>query len=100
MERPQPIPQFATEAEEAEWWHQQRDRFTASAEAAETHGELKLRRLDSQTFEAAKNITIRVAGQDLRRARELAAKRGLPYQTNLKMLLHEALDNEEKRLAS
>jgi len=32
--------------------------------------------------------------------RELAAKRGLWYQTYLKLLLHEALDAEEKKLAS
>ena len=29
-----------------------------------------------------------------------AAKRGLRYQTYLKMLLHEALEAEEKKLAS
>ncbi|MDQ6676220.1 MAG: hypothetical protein M3Z09_02870 [Acidobacteriota bacterium] len=48
----------------------------------------------------AKNITIRVAEKDFIRARDLAAKRGLPYQTYLKMLFHEALDNEEKHFPS
>ena len=47
-----------------------------------------------------KSITIRVPDQDLIRARRLAANRGLRYQTYLKMLLHEALDAEEKKLAS
>lgn len=98
-----PIPHFANEADEAQWWYEQRDKLTAKAEAALARGELKLRRLapsppDSPT--PAKNITIRVAEQDLTRARQLAAKRGMRYQTYLKMLLHEALDNEEKRLAS
>jgi hypothetical protein len=32
--------------------------------------------------------------------RTLAAKRGVRYQTYLKMLLHEALAAEEKKLAS
>ena len=44
--------------------------------------------------------TIRLDPQDISRARALAAKRGVRYQTYLKMLLHEALAAEEKRLAS
>jgi hypothetical protein len=36
----------------------------------------------------------------LSRARQFAAQRGLRYQTYLKILLHEALDAEEKKLAS
>ena len=48
---------------------------------------------------ASETVTIRIPGNELTRARELAAKRGLRYQTYLKMLLHEALDAEEKRLA-
>jgi hypothetical protein len=75
--------------------------LTAQAETALAHGELKLRRLDPSLPPAsARNITIRFAEQDLWRARDLATKRGLRYQTYLKMLLHEALDNEEERPAS
>lgn len=99
----QAIPKFSNEAEEAEWWYQQRDRLTHQAGDALVRGELRIRRLaplPPKTTMPARNITIRVAEQDLIRARELAAKRGLRYQTYLKMLLHEALDNEEKRLAS
>ncbi|MDQ6676886.1 MAG: hypothetical protein M3Z09_06280 [Acidobacteriota bacterium] len=64
----QPIPTFADEAEEAQWWYQQRDQLTANAEAALARGEIEIR--------------------------------GLPYQTYLKMLFHEALDNEEKHFPS
>ncbi len=100
MDNPQPIPQFSNEAEEAQWWYEQRDQLTAQAEASLARRELKLRRLDpSPSQTPARNITIRVADHDLTRARDLAAKRGLRYQTYLKMLLHEALDNEEQRLA-
>ena len=100
MEHPEPMPHFASEEEEALRWYQQRDPLTAKAEAALARGELKLRRLPPVPPDtAARNITIRVAEQDLSRARQMAAKRGLRYQTYLKMLLHEALDIEEKRLA-
>jgi hypothetical protein len=40
-----PIPKFATEAEEAQWWYEQRDRLSEKAEAALARGELKPRRL-------------------------------------------------------
>jgi predicted DNA binding CopG/RHH family protein len=100
MDHSQPIPRFSNETEEAQRWYEQRDQLTAQAETALAQGELKLRRLaPSLPQTSARNITIRFAEQDLSRARNLAAKRGLRYQTYLKMLLHEALDNEEKRLA-
>ena len=42
-------------------------------------------------------ITIRIAETDLQRARALAARKGLRYQTYLKILLHEALDRDERK---
>lgn len=44
-----------------------------------------------------RRITIRLAEDDLARARVLAAEKGLRYQTYLKMLLHEALNSEEHK---
>jgi hypothetical protein len=41
----EPIPKFATEAEEAQWWYEQRDRLGENAQAALARGELKPRRL-------------------------------------------------------
>lgn len=40
--------------------------------------------------------TIRLAPEDISRARTLAERRGLRYQTYLKMLIHEALEREER----
>jgi hypothetical protein len=40
-----PIPKFATEAEEAQWWYEQRDGLSEKAEAALARSELKPRRL-------------------------------------------------------
>jgi len=47
MTNKQPIPKFATEAEEAEWWYEQRDRLAEKAEAAMARSELKPRSLPS-----------------------------------------------------
>jgi predicted DNA binding CopG/RHH family protein len=49
---------------------------------------------------AITTTTIRLDPEDISRARALAAKRGLCCQTYLKMLIHEALETEAKRLAS
>ena len=48
---------------------------------------------------AAKNVTIRLSLADLERARQQAQRRGLRYQTYVKMLLHEALTADARRLA-
>ena len=43
-----------------------------------------------------KTVTIRIAVRDLEAAQELADRKGLPYQTYVKMLLHEALARERR----
>lgn len=45
---------------------------------------------------ASKAISIRVSEEDLAMARDLADRKGLPYQTCIKSLLHEALQRESK----
>jgi predicted DNA binding CopG/RHH family protein len=42
-----------------------------------------------------RQISIRLSATDLLKANQLAAKKGLPYQTYIKSLLHEALQREE-----
>lgn len=49
-----------------------------------------------QPVGATPTVSIRIAPDDINRARILAAKKGLRYQTYLKMLLHEALQREER----
>ena len=44
----------------------------------------------------SRNITIRMPLADLQAAREMAQKKGLPYQTYMKMLLHQALEKERR----
>ena len=48
---PKPMPYFATEAEEAHWWYEQRNRLTEQAEAA-AQGTLQLRRLATPSSQA------------------------------------------------
>lgn len=43
------------------------------------------------------NVTFRWSEFEIRRAKKLAAKVGLPYQTYIKMILKQAMDDEERR---
>jgi len=94
----QPIPKFASEEEEAAWWDAHPEVLAERFQTARDQGQL--RRLSQTNLPgASETVTIRIPQQELTRARTLAAKRGLRYQTYLKMLLHEALDADEKKLA-
>ena len=92
-------PKFKSEAEEAKWWFENQDRVTEALEQAQRKGLLGRGRAMKQWAErqASKSMTIRVAEQDLERAKVQAKRKGLRYQTYLKMLLHEALNREEER---
>jgi predicted DNA binding CopG/RHH family protein len=99
------LPKFANEAEEAQWWFDHRDEGAKAFEDAVAEGKLgagsvaRLARKENTSFGATPTTTIRLNPDDISRARTLAAHRGLRYQTYLKMLVHEALAAEERKLA-
>jgi predicted DNA binding CopG/RHH family protein len=82
-------PEFASEAEEAKWWFDNQDSLDREFAQAAEEGRLGVgtaaRRMGIPT------TTIRLDPADIQLARKQAEKRGLKYQTYLKMLLHEAL---------
>ena len=94
---------FKTEAEEAEWWAKNQNVIADRFEQAKVAGKLgkgtvaRVARERAGPAGASPTITLRLAEDDLARARTLAAEKGLRYQTYLKMLLHQALNSEEKR---
>ena len=96
-------PPFKTEAQEAEWWAKNQDLAADRFEQAKATGKLgkgtvaRIARDRANQAGPSPTITIRLAEDDLTRARTLAAEKGLRYQTYLKMLLHQALNSEEKR---
>lgn len=95
-----PIPNFTSEADEAAWWDAHPEVLSEHLKTAKRTG--RLSRLSETSLPGASEAaTILLIAQDeLARIRELAAKRGLAYQAYLKTLLHDALDAEEKKLAS
>ena len=92
------VPKFGNEAEEAKWWDQnrrmvERDMVTALKAGAVERG--TARRLVREA-RASRNVTIRMAEADLDLARTQAEKKGLPYQTYIKSVLHEALVKRQR----
>jgi predicted DNA binding CopG/RHH family protein len=93
MKQKRTIPAFKSESEEAEWWHKNRGRLDKDLVVAAK----KLKRLDQATLKtrlaASKSrvVSIRLPEADLELARRQASQKGLPYQTYIKSVLHQAL---------
>jgi predicted DNA binding CopG/RHH family protein len=90
------IPKFATEQEEANWWYENRQMVEDEFRKTMREGTIRRGTAEhlAQASRESRNITIRVPVVDIDRARELAEKKGIGYQTYMKMLLHEALERE------
>src|SRR2546421_718006 len=77
------VPKFKTEAEEAQWWYDNRDKVEEALIAAMDNGTIQrgtAQRLAGEV-RTSRNVTIRMAEADLDLARKQAEEKGLPYQT-------------------
>ena len=88
------LPEFQSEAEEAKWWFDHQDELLEDFKEAASHGALG--RGTAARLGGLPTTTIRLDPVDIQMARDQAEKRGLRYQTYLKMILHEALVREAK----
>jgi len=93
MATKQRIPSFKSEKEEAAWWDAHPEVITELFLKARKEG--KIKRLPVVRG-ATKPITIRMPLADIEAAQEIAERRGVPYQTFIKGLLHQALARERK----
>jgi predicted DNA binding CopG/RHH family protein len=95
MKQKRVIPAFKTAVEEAKWWYENRKALDQDLVEASKMGGLK--RLNQATLKArlaasrARVVSIRLPENDIALARRQAAQKGLPYQTYIKSLLHQAL---------
>jgi predicted DNA binding CopG/RHH family protein len=85
-------PDFKNEAEEAAWWDSHPEEILAVFQEAEKYGTLGRGTLARRAQTAATSIRLDVA--DIELAKIIAEKRGLRYQTYLKMIIHQHLVNE------
>jgi predicted DNA binding CopG/RHH family protein len=87
------IPRFKSEREEAEWWDAHPEVIAELFLKAKKEG--KIKRLPVRRG-ATRPVTIRIPIADIEAAQDLAEKRGLPYQTFIKGVLHQALERKRK----
>ena len=88
------VPRFKDEAEEARWWDNNRKQLDAEFAGQIKEGKAKPRareELLQRLKRPTRAVTIRLSETDIALAKAQAEKKGLPYQTHIKSLLHEAL---------
>jgi predicted DNA binding CopG/RHH family protein len=92
---------FKSESEEADWWASPAGRAYVRQRSAEAQskgtkasGSSLVKKLGDKS---STQIAIRLPGTDLAQARKIADRKGIGYQTLLKMLVHEGLAREARR---
>jgi len=93
------LPTFANDDAEAAWWAGQEGRQFLKQQAADPQRKAaKGSHLVAQLNRTASvQIALRLPEPDLAKARALATRKGIGYQTLLKMLVHEGLHREARR---
>ena len=92
------IPKFRNEAEEADWWASREGRDFVKQNATGSGRSPRGSRLVGQLNRSASvQIALRLPEPDIAKARELASRKGIGYQTLLKMLVHDGLRREARR---
>jgi hypothetical protein len=95
------MPKFVNEAQEADWWASREGREFVKEKSAGTRkkgGAPRGSGLVGQLNKVASvQIALRLPETDVAKAQELATRKGIGYQTLLKMLVHEGLRREARR---
>ena len=93
------MPRFLSEEEEATWWASAEGRkFLKQQPAAGSAKQHTGSPLVNKLGRASRvQIALRLPAPDLAKAREIAGRKGIGYQTFLKMLVHEGLQRESRR---
>ena len=93
--KPIVMPKFVNEAQEADWWASREGReFVKQKKGGPPRGSSLVGQLNKVP---SVQIALRLPEPDVAKARELATRKGIGYQTLLKMLVHEGLRRESRR---
>ena len=95
------MPRFKNESGEADWWasptgraHVKQRSAEAQSKGTKAGGSGLVARLNKKK---SVQIAIRLPETDLAQARKIAGRKGIGYQTLLKMLVREGLGREARR---
>lgn len=90
------MPKFKSESEEADWWASPAGRAYVKQRTAGTKSEGSPL-VTMMNRKSSVQIALRLPEADLAKARTIANRKGIGYQTLLKMLVHEGLGREARR---
>jgi hypothetical protein len=93
------IPAFATEAEEAQWWYDNREAHSEEFVKAAAEGRTRRVSLAEKLERAQLRTVVDLKTQDMERARSLAERKGLDLNVFLTQIVHEALEREAQNAA-
>lgn len=89
------IPKFKSDAEESEWFYKNRNKIKWGKPILDKEGKpMKADQIAAEYIARQKQtqpITIRLTKADVQLAKAQAIEKGLPYQTYLKSVIHQAL---------
>lgn len=92
---------FNNESDEGVWWASKEGRAFAEQESREAQkkgikfsGSSVIARVNKK---GSTQIALRLPGTDIQEARRIAGRKGIGYQTLIKMIVHEGLQREAKR---
>ena len=94
------MPKFKSESKEADWWASRAGREFVRRKSEEVRAkgiELKGSSILAKIAKKSVQIAIRLPAADLAQARKIADRKGIGYQTLVKMILHEGLEREARR---
>ncbi len=101
MTKTKPLPRkpdFKNEDEEAQWWASAKGRSFLKQQPAASVAKKRGSPLISKLNRASSiQIALRLPEPDVAQARQIAERKGIGYQTLLKMLVHEGLRKEARR---
>ena len=82
---------------EAEWWASEEGRAFLKKQPRPSHKQKGSPLVAKLSKASSVQIALRLPSPDLAKAREIAERKGIGYQTLLKMLVHEGLQREVRR---
>lgn len=93
------IPKFAAEQQEAKWWASAAGRrFLKEQSAPSAMTQKRGSKLVNKLARGGSvQIALRLPSPDLAKAREIAERKGIGYQTLLKRIVHEGLRRAERQ---
>lgn len=92
-------PKFENEDEEATWWASASGRrfLKNQSSGGGLNTEKRSTLVSGLNRTSSVQIALRLPAPDVAKAREIAGRKGIGYQTLLKMLVHEGLRREARR---